>query len=85
MLCTAAPNVIWIMKSKRMRWVGQAAYMVDRRSVYRVWWGELMERDYLEDMGVDGNIILKRIFKKWNGETWTGLLWLRIGTGGGRL
>jgi hypothetical protein len=22
------------------------------------------------------------IFRKWDGEAWTGLLWLRIGTGG---
>jgi hypothetical protein len=29
-------------------------------------------------------IILKRISKKWDGA-WTGLIWLRIGTGEGRL
>jgi hypothetical protein len=44
-----------------------------------------MERDYLEDLGVDGKIILKRIFMKWVGESWAGLFWLRIGTGGGLL
>jgi hypothetical protein len=27
-------------------------------------------------------IILKWIFKKWD-EAWTGLIWLRVGTGGG--
>jgi hypothetical protein len=42
-----------------------------------------MEVDHLEDLRVDGRIILKSIFKKWGGETWTGLLWLEIGTGGG--
>jgi hypothetical protein len=31
------------------------------------WWGELMERDHLEDLGVDLRIVLKWIFKKWNG------------------
>jgi hypothetical protein len=39
----------------------------------------------LEDIGVDRRIILKLIFKKWDVKAWTGLLWLRIWTGGGRL
>jgi hypothetical protein len=28
------------------------------------WWGDLRERDRLEDLGVDGGIILKLIFRK---------------------
>jgi len=50
-----------------------------------VWWVDLRDRDHLEGVGVGGRIILKWIFKKWDGETWTGLIWLRIGTRGGPL
>jgi hypothetical protein len=32
------------------------------------WWGNLRERDYLAEAGVDGRIILRRIFRKWDGE-----------------
>ena len=28
------------------------------------WWGNLRERDHFEDLGVDGGIILKWMFKK---------------------
>jgi hypothetical protein len=39
----------------------------------------------LEDPDVDGRIILRWIFRKWDVWAWTGSIWLRIGTGGGDL
>jgi hypothetical protein len=46
-------------------------------------WGGLKERAHFEDLGVDRQIMLKWIFKKWDEETWVGFIWLRTGTGGG--
>ena len=56
----------------------------ERRGVYGVFVGKLRERDHLEDPGVDSRIILRWIFGKWDGA-WPGLMWLKIGTGGGHL
>jgi hypothetical protein len=45
------------------------------------WWGNLREGDHLGDSGLDGRIILRWIFRKWDVEVWTGSSWLRIGAG----
>jgi len=38
------------------------------------WWGNLTERDHLEDPGVDGRIIIRWIFRNWDGGMgWIGL------------
>ena len=31
-----SPNVVWVIKSRRMRWSGHVACMGDERGVYRV-------------------------------------------------
>jgi hypothetical protein len=48
-------------------------------------WGNLRERDHFEDPYIVGRIILNWIFRKWVGETGTGLTWHRSGRGGGHL
>jgi hypothetical protein len=35
------------------------------------WWGNLRERHYSKDQGVNGRIILKCFLEKWARETWT--------------
>ena len=50
------------------------AFMGNRRGASRVWWGDVRGRDYFEDLGVNGRIILKLAFKKLGGEAWTGLI-----------
>jgi len=47
--------------------------------------GALGEGNHLEDLGIDGWVILIWSSEKWDGEAWNGLIWLRIGTGCVRL
>jgi hypothetical protein len=74
-----------MIKSRRMRWAGHIARMWRREAYTGFWWGNLRDRDRLGDPGVDGRIILRRIFRKWYVGTWTASSWLRIGAGGGHL
>jgi len=59
--------------------------MVQRRGVYWVLVGNLRERNHLGDPVIDGRIILRWTFRKWDVVVWTGSIWLRIVTGGGHL
>ena len=76
------PNVVRVVKSRRMRWAGHVARMGVGRGVHRVLVGKPEGKRPLGD--ADGRTILRWIFRKWEGvETrWS---WLRIGTGGGHL
>jgi hypothetical protein len=55
------------------------------RGAYRASVGKSEGTNRLEDPGVDGRIILKCIFERFDGMAWTGSIWPRIGTGGGLL
>ena len=65
--------IIPMIKSRSMRWVGHVARIEDKRGAYIFWCGNVKERDNLGDLDTDGRIILKWIFKKWDGDVWTGL------------
>ena len=58
--------------------------MEEGRDVHKVLVGK-PEGDHWGDQDVDGRIILRWIFMKWEGVVGTGLSWFRIGTGDGRL
>jgi hypothetical protein len=57
----------------------------EKRSVYSVLWGKPKEKYQFEDTSIDGRMILRRIFRKWDRGACAGLIWLRIGIGGGNL
>jgi hypothetical protein len=74
----SSPNIVWVIKLRRMRWAGHVACMGGG-----FWWGNLREGDHWGDP--DGRILLRWMFRKWDVGVWTGLSWLRIRTGCGHL
>jgi hypothetical protein len=77
----SSPSIIRIIKSRRMRWSGHVARKGGRGTHIDYWWESQRERDHWEDQNVGGWIILGCILERWDGVMWTGLVWLRIGTG----
>jgi hypothetical protein len=73
-----SPNIVRVIKSRRMRWVWHVARVGWREVCTGCCWGNLRERDHWGDPGVDGRIILGWIFRKWDVMVWIGLGWLRI-------
>ena len=81
----SSPNTGRVIKSRRMRWAGHVARMEEGRSVHKVLVGKPEGKRPLGDQDVDRRIILRWIFRKWEGVVGNGWSWLGIGTVGGRL
>jgi hypothetical protein len=45
----SSPNIVRLIKSRRMRLAGHVERMGDRKGVYRFWWRNLRVRDHLGD------------------------------------
>ena len=79
------PNIVRVVKSRRMRWAGNVARMGEDRGVHRVLVGKPERKRPLGRPRRRWRIILRWIFRKLEGDVGTGWSWLRIGTGGGHL
>jgi hypothetical protein len=53
------PSIVWVVKSRRMRWVGHVAPMGEERGVYRLLVGKPEGKSHWGDQDVDGRIILR--------------------------
>jgi hypothetical protein len=76
------PSIIRIIMWRRMRWAGHVARMGRRWTLIGYLWESQRERENYEDQDVGWLIILGWILERWDGVMWTGLVWLRLGTGG---
>ena len=67
MICTPNQTLFGLLNHEE--WDGRAMWHVwEAGEVHTALWsGDLRERRHLEDLGVDGRIILQCIFKKWGG------------------
>jgi len=57
-----------------MRWAGHLARMKESRNACMVLVGRTEGKNHMEDVGVDGRIILKCILKKYDTGVRTGLI-----------
>ena len=81
----SSPNIVRVIKSRRMRWVGHVARMGEERGVCRVLVGKPEGRRPLgrpRRRWVDN---IRMDLQEVDVGMWTGLGWPRIETGGGRL
>ena len=68
-----SPNIVRVIKWRRMRWAGHVARMGEEMGVYRVLVGKPEGKNYWGDLGVHGLIILGWISRRWDVGMWTGL------------
>jgi len=79
------PNIVRVVKSRRMRWAGHVARMGEDRVVNRVLVGKPEGRRPLGRPRRRWEDNIKMDLQELEGVVGTGWSWLRIGTGGGHL
>ena len=59
-----SPNIVRVIKSRRLRWAGHVARMEGGRRAFKILTGKLQEIDLWGGQGADGRTILEWTFKK---------------------
>jgi hypothetical protein len=81
----SSPNILRMIKSRRMRWAGHVERMGEKRIVYRVLVGKPERKRPLGRHGRRWEDNIKMDLQEVDVGVWIGSSWLRIGTGGGHL
>jgi hypothetical protein len=55
----SSPNIVRVIKSRRMRWTGHVACIGEGEMFTGLWLGGPKSRDHWEDLGVGGRITLR--------------------------
>ena len=80
-----SPNIVRVIKSRRMRWAGHVARMEEGRGVLKVLVGKPDGKRPLGRPRSRWDDNIKMDLQEVKGVVGAGWGWLRIGTGGGRL
>ena len=59
-----SPNIVRVIKSRRLKWAGHVARMEEGRSAFKILHVNLQERDLLEGLDVDRRTTLELILNK---------------------
>jgi hypothetical protein len=78
----SSPNIIRMIKSRRMRWAGHVARKRVGRGAYRILVGRPEGRRPLGRPRRRWENNIKMDLQEVGWGAWTGLMWLRTGTGG---
>jgi hypothetical protein len=79
------PNIFRVIKSRIMRWAGHVARIGERKGGYRFLVGKPEGKRRLGRPRLSWDCNINMDLQKVGFWVWTGLSWLRIGTGGGHL
>ena len=80
-----SPNIVWVIKSRRLRWAGHVARVGERRGVNRVSVGKPEGKRPRGRPRRRWENNIKMDLQKVGCGVWAGSSWLSTGTGGGHL